>query len=62
VSCYHGAIQQLLRAAGDRMRIQAQKIAGQGVATLAQADGLQAGKQAALLLVEQPVEQRGYRP
>ena len=54
---YHVAIQQLLPASGDGMRVQTEKIAEQGVATGAEADGFQAGKQAALLFVEQPIEQ-----
>jgi len=53
----HILVEQLLTAAGDRVRIQAQKIAEQSVATVAQTDGLQAGKQAALLFIEQPIEQ-----
>ena len=53
----HVPVQQLLTASGDRMRVQAEKIAEQGVAAVAEADGFQAGKQAALLFVEQPIEQ-----
>jgi predicted nucleic acid-binding protein len=39
------------------VRVQAQEIAEEGVATVAESDGFQAGKQAALLLVEQAIEE-----
>ena len=53
----HLLIQQLLPAASDRVRIQAQEIREQGVAAVTQPQGLQAGEQAALLFVEQSIEQ-----
>ena len=51
------AIEQLLTATGDGVGFQAEKIAEQSVTAVAQANGLQAGKQTALLLVQQPIEQ-----
>jgi len=40
------------------MYVQAQEIAEQSVAAVAQADGLQPGKQSALLFIEQAIEQQ----
>jgi hypothetical protein len=40
------------------MYVQAQEIAEQSVAAVAQADGFQPGKQSALLFVEQAIEQK----
>ena len=57
-SADHILIEQLLAAAGNGVRVQAEEIAEQGVAAMTQADGLQAGKQAALLFVEQAIEQQ----
>ena len=54
----HILIQQLSAAAGDGVRIQAQEVAQQGVAAVPQADRFQAGEQAALLFVEQSMEQQ----
>ena len=51
------AVQQLLTTASDSVRVQAQEIAEQGVAAVSQSDGFQAGKQAALLFVEQAIEE-----
>ncbi len=48
----HILVQQLLTATGDGVRVQAQKIAEHGVAAVTQPDGLQSGKQAALLFVQ----------
>jgi len=53
----HIALQQLLTAAGDGVGMQAQKIAEQSIATMAEPDGFQSGEQAALLFVEQSIEQ-----
>ncbi len=39
------------------MRVQAQEIAEEGVAAVAESDGFQAGKQAPLLLVEQAIKE-----
>jgi len=54
----HILIQQLLPTAGYGGYVQAQEIAEQSVPAAAQADGLQPGKQAALLFIEQAIEQR----
>ncbi len=54
----HILIQQLLPTAGHGMYVQAQEIAEQSVAAVAQADGFQPGKQSALLFVEQAIEQK----
>src|SRR6266481_9773814 len=53
----HILIQQLLPTPGYGMYIQAQEIAEPSVPAVAQADGLQAGKQAALLFIEQAIEE-----
>lgn len=45
-------VQQLLTTASDGVRVQAQEIAEEGVATVAETDGFKAGKQTALLFVE----------
>jgi len=50
-------IQQLAAAAGDGVRIEAKKFAQHAVAAAAELHGFQAGVQAALLLVQQTVEQ-----
>jgi hypothetical protein len=50
-------IQQLAAAAGDGVRIEAQKFGQHGVAAVAQFHRFQTGIQAALLLVQQTVEQ-----
>jgi hypothetical protein len=50
-------VQQLLAAASDGVRVRAQEIAEEGVATVAESNGLQAGKQAALLFVEQAIKE-----
>jgi hypothetical protein len=50
-------IQQLAAAAGDGVGIEAQKFGQQTVAAVAELHGFQAGVQAALLLVQQTVEQ-----
>ena len=50
-------IQELLTTAGDGVRVQAKEIAQQGIAAMAHPDGLQSGKQSALLFVEQAIEQ-----
>ena len=52
------AIEQLLAAAGNGVRIEAEEISQNAVATVAHFDGLQAGEQATLLLVQQTVEQQ----
>ena len=57
-SADHVALQQLLATAGDGVGVQAQKIAEQGIAAMAESDRFQAGKQAALLFVEQGIEQK----
>ncbi len=46
------------------MRVQAQEIAEEGVAPVAEPDGFQSGKQAALLFIEQAIEEddRGPAP
>jgi hypothetical protein len=54
----HFLIQKLLGATGYGVRIQSQKISQQSVAATAQSEGLQAGKQTALLLIQQTVEQQ----
>jgi hypothetical protein len=54
----HILIQQLLPTAGHGMHVQAQEISEQSVPAVAQADGLQPGKQAALLFIEQAIEQQ----
>jgi hypothetical protein len=41
------------------MYVQAQEIAEQSVPAVAQADGLQPGKQSPLLFIEQAIEQQG---
>jgi hypothetical protein len=51
-------MQQLLPTAGYGMYVQAQEIAEQSVPAVAQADGLQPGKQSALLFIEQAIEQQ----
>src|SRR6266852_1501315 len=53
----HILIQQLLPTPGYGMYIQAQEIAEPSVPAVAQADGLQAGKQAALLFIEHAIEE-----
>jgi len=53
----HVVVQQLLATASDGVRVQAKEIAEKGVATVAESDGFQAGKQAALLFVEQAIEE-----
>src|ERR1700722_2818636 len=53
----HILIQQLLPTAGYGVYVQAQEIAEQSVPAVAQADGLQPGKQSALLFIEQAIEQ-----
>ena len=54
----HILIEQLLATAGDGVRIQAEQC-GQGtVTTVPQFDRFQAGEEAALLLVQQTVEQQ----
>jgi hypothetical protein len=50
-------IQQLVAAAGDGVRIEAQKFGQHAVAAVAEFHGFQAGVQAALLLVQKTVEQ-----
>ena len=50
-------IQQLAAAAGDGVRIEAQKFGQHAVAAVAEFHGFQTGVQAALLLVQQTVEQ-----
>ena len=49
-------IEQLLTAAGDSVRIQAEEFGQNAIATVSQLHGLQTGEQATLLLVEQAVE------
>ena len=51
-------IEQLLATAGDGVRIQAEECGQCSVATAPQFDGFQAGEEAALLLVQQAVEQQ----
>lgn len=51
------AVQQLLTTSSDGVRVQAQEIAEEGVATVAEPDGFQGGKQTALLFVEQAIEE-----
>ena len=53
----HILIQQLVAAAGDGVRIEAQKSGQHGVAAMAEFHGFQAGVQAALLLIQKTVEQ-----
>jgi hypothetical protein len=50
-------IQQLPTAAGDGVRIKAKKLGQQAVAAMAKLHGFQPGKQGALLLIQQTVEQ-----
>ena len=50
-------IQQLAAAAGDGVRIEAKKFGQHAVAAVAEFHGFQTGVQAALLLVQQTVEQ-----
>ena len=50
-------IQQLAAAAGDGVRIEAKKFGQHAVAAVAELQGFQTGVQAALLLVQQTVEQ-----
>ena len=50
-------IQQLSAAAGDGVRIEAKKFGQHAVAAVAELHGFQTGVQAALLLVQQTVEQ-----
>jgi hypothetical protein len=50
-------IQQLSAPAGDRVRIEAKELGQHAVATVAELHGFQTGVQAALLLVQQTVEQ-----
>ena len=47
----------MLTTARDGVGVQAQEIAEKGVATVAESDGFQAGKQTALLFVEQAREE-----
>jgi len=47
----------LLPTAGYGVHVQAQEITEQSVPAVAQADGLQPGKQSALLFIEQAIEQ-----
>ena len=51
------AVQHLLTCASDGVRVQAQEIAEEGVAAVTDSDRFQSGKQAALLLVEQAIEE-----
>src|SRR5215467_8112650 len=51
-------IQQLLTAAGNRVRIQAEKLGQCGVAAMPEFDGFETGEEATLLLVQQTVEQK----
>src|SRR5436190_17013326 len=53
----HILIQQLVAAAGDGVRIEAKKFGQYAVAAVAEFHGFQTGVQAALLLVQQTVEQ-----
>ena len=48
----------MLPAAGDGVSVQAQEIAEQGIAAVAEAHGFQACKQATLLFIEQPIEKK----
>jgi hypothetical protein len=48
-------IQELLTTASDGMHIQSEEVAQQSVAAMADADGLQPGKQSSLLFVEQSI-------
>jgi len=50
-------IQQLAAAAGDGVRIEAEKFSQHAVATVAEFHGFQTGIQAALLLIQQAIEQ-----
>ena len=50
-------LQQLAAPAGDGVRIEAQKFGEHAVAAVAEFQGFQSGVQAALLLVQQAVEQ-----
>src|SRR5215471_8167638 len=52
------ALQQWLAAAGDGVGVQTQKIAEQGIAAMAEPNRFQAGEQAALLFVEQRIEEQ----
>src|SRR5262245_56704205 len=54
----HIPIEQLLTAASYGVRIQAEEAGQSRVAAVAQFDGFQAGEKAALLLVQQTVEQQ----
>ena len=54
----HILIQQLLPTAGHGMHLQTKEIAQQSVPAMAEAKGLQSGKQAPLLFVEQAIEQK----
>ena len=48
----------MLPAAGHGMHVQTQEIAQQSIPAMAQTNGLQPSKQAALLFIEQPIEQQ----
>ena len=54
----HILIKQLLASAGDGVRIQAEELGEHGIAAMSQFDGFQTGEEAALLLVEQAVEEQ----
>jgi hypothetical protein len=51
----------LLASAGNRVRIQPEEFGQNAIASLSQLDGLQPGKQAALLFIEQAVEKQNGR-
>jgi hypothetical protein len=53
----HLLIEQLLAPAGHGVGVQAQKFGQDTIAAVPQLDGFQAGEQAALLLIQQTVEQ-----
>ena len=57
----HILLQQLLSAAGHRMDVQTQEVTQQSISAMTEADGLETSKQAALLFIEQPVEQQARR-
>jgi hypothetical protein len=54
----HILLQQLLSAAGHSMHVQPEEVGQQSVSAMAQADGLETRKQAALLFIEQTIEEQ----
>lgn len=57
----HIAVEQLLTTAGNGVRVQAEKLAQDSVAAVAQFDGFQSSEEAALLFVQQAVKQQNGR-